>query len=109
MPFGPDPFAKDRAILDKDAFGPTKGPATPAITIVEFGDLECPACKQAQPVIEKLMSGEPKVKLIFQNYPLGVRFILGRRKQPLMSIASGVKTMTQPGSSSPRYMSSRMR
>ena len=27
MPFGVDPFAKDRAILDKQAFGPTKGPA----------------------------------------------------------------------------------
>ena len=37
---------------------------------MEFGDLECPACKQAQPAIEKLMSGQPKVKLIFQNYPL---------------------------------------
>jgi protein-disulfide isomerase len=70
MPFGPDPFARDRTILDKAAFGPTKGPATPAITIMEFGDLECPACKQAQPVIEKLMSDEPKVKLVFQNYPL---------------------------------------
>jgi protein-disulfide isomerase len=70
MPFGPDPFAKDRAILDKQAFGPTKGPAAPAITIVEFGDLECPACKQAQPAMEKLMSAEPKVRLIFQNFPL---------------------------------------
>lgn len=71
MPFGPDPFSKNRAILDKGAFGPTKGPATPAITIAEFGDLECPGCKQAQAPIEKLMSEEPKVKLIFQNYPLG--------------------------------------
>jgi protein-disulfide isomerase len=70
LPFGVDPFAQDRAILNKQAFGPTKGAASPAITIVEFGDLECPACKQAQPVIEKLMSGEPKVRLIFQNYPL---------------------------------------
>jgi protein-disulfide isomerase len=70
LPFGVDPFAKDRAILDKQAFGPTKGPASPAITIVEFGDLECPACKQAQPAIEKLMSSEPKVRLIFQNFPL---------------------------------------
>jgi len=70
LPFGADPFARERAILNKAAFGPSQGPATPAITIVEFGDLECPACKQAQPAIEKLMSGQPKVKLIFQNYPL---------------------------------------
>jgi protein-disulfide isomerase len=70
LPFGVDPFSKERTILDKQAFGPTKGPASPAITIVEFGDLECPACKQAQPAIEKLMSSEPKVRLIFQNFPL---------------------------------------
>ncbi len=70
MPFGADPFARERAILQKGAFGPTKGAAKPAITIVEFGDLECPACKQVQPAIEKLMSEEPKVRLIFQNYPL---------------------------------------
>jgi protein-disulfide isomerase len=70
LPFGADPFAQERALLNKQAFGPAQGPATPAITIVEFGDLECPACKQAQPVIEKLMSGQPKVRLIFQNYPL---------------------------------------
>jgi protein-disulfide isomerase len=37
---------------------------------VEFGDLECPACKAAQPNIAKLMEEEPKAKLIFQNYPL---------------------------------------
>ena len=70
MPFGADPFARERAILEKAAFGPTKGSATPVITIVEFGDLECPACKQVQPAIEKLMSEQPKVRLIFQNYPL---------------------------------------
>jgi protein-disulfide isomerase len=40
------------------------------VTIVEFGDLECPACKAAQPNITKLMEAEPKAKLIFQNYPL---------------------------------------
>ncbi len=69
VPFGPDPFARTRQEL-KTAFGPTEGPQNPAITIVEFGDLECPACKAAQANITKLMQEEPKVKLIFQNYPL---------------------------------------
>ncbi len=40
------------------------------MTIVEFGDLECPACKPAQPNINKLMEEEPKARLVFQNYPL---------------------------------------
>jgi protein-disulfide isomerase len=70
MPFGADPFAGMREELKKGATGPSHGPQDAAITIVEFGDLECPACKAAQPNITKLLQEEPKVKLVFQNYPL---------------------------------------
>ncbi len=69
MPFGPDPFAIDRELL-KGATGPSEGPKDAAITIVEFGDLQCPACKAAQPNITKLMQEEPKARLVFVNYPL---------------------------------------
>lgn len=69
MPFGADPFAAMRQEL-KAVTGPSHGPQDAAITIVEFGDLECPACKAAQPNITKLMQEEPKVRLVFQNYPL---------------------------------------
>jgi len=69
VPFGADPFAPARADL-KAANGPSHGPADAPVTIVEFGDLECPACKAAQPNLNKLLDEEPKVKLIFQNFPL---------------------------------------
>ncbi len=69
LPFGVDPFAPTREEL-KSANGPSRGPKDAALTIVEFGDLQCPACKQAQPNINKLIGEEPKVRLIFQNYPL---------------------------------------
>jgi protein-disulfide isomerase len=69
VPFGADPFAPARAEL-KAANGPSHGPADADVTIIEFGDLECPACKAAQPNINKLMQEEPKAKLIFQNFPL---------------------------------------
>lgn len=69
MPFGVNPFQKNREALIT-AFGATQGPKDAAITIVEFGDLQCPACKAVQPNIEKLMKDEPNAKLIFQNYPL---------------------------------------
>jgi protein-disulfide isomerase len=69
VPFGADPFAAARVDL-KAANGPARGPADAAVTIVEFGDLECPACKAAQPNVDKLMQEEPKVKLIFENFPL---------------------------------------
>lgn len=69
VPFGTDPFGVDREIL-KAADGPSQGPKDAALTIVEFGDLECPACKAAQPNITKLMQEEPKVRLVFVNFPL---------------------------------------
>jgi protein-disulfide isomerase len=69
VPFGADPFAADREQL-KGASGPSEGPKDAAITIVEFGDLECPACKAAQPNITKLMQEEPKARLVFENFPL---------------------------------------
>jgi protein-disulfide isomerase len=69
VPFGADPFAAARAEL-KAANGPVHGAADATVTIVEFGDLECPACKAAQPNITKLLQEEPKARLIFQNFPL---------------------------------------
>jgi protein-disulfide isomerase len=69
VPFGADPFAETRQGL-KGVSGPVHGSQDAPITIVEFGDLECPACKAAQPNITKLVQEEPKVKLIFANYPL---------------------------------------
>ncbi len=69
VPFGADPFAATRAEL-KNANGPVRGATDAKVTIVEFGDLECPACKKAQENLNKLMSEEPKARLIFQNFPL---------------------------------------
>ena len=69
VPFGADPFADAREKLKK-ANGPSRGPANDAVTIVEFGDLQCPACKRAQPTIEKLMTDVPNARLIFQQFPL---------------------------------------
>jgi len=40
------------------------------VTIVEFSDLECPHCKNAQPIIEKLMSDFPQARLVFQQFPI---------------------------------------
>ena len=68
-PFGADPFAPARAEL-AGANGPWTGSATPKITMVEFGDLECPSCKAAAPTIERLVKEVSGSKLIFQQFPL---------------------------------------
>jgi protein-disulfide isomerase len=70
MPFGAKPYAPAKEALLKGINGPSKGPANAPVTIVEFSDLQCPHCKDAQPVIEKLLASEPNVRFVFQNYPL---------------------------------------
>jgi protein-disulfide isomerase len=69
IPFGPNPYAPVRAKL-KGAFGPSRGGQNPPIDIVEFSDLQCPHCKAAQPVVEKLEADFPQVRFTFQQFPL---------------------------------------
>jgi protein-disulfide isomerase len=70
IPFGAKPFAKDNAILQKGINGPARGPKDAAVTIVEFGDLQCPACKAAQPTVQQLVDAEPNARFVFQSFPL---------------------------------------
>ncbi|MGA9391358.1 MAG: DsbA family protein [Candidatus Sulfotelmatobacter sp.] len=70
IPFGPKPFDRVKKILEKGITGPSRGPKDAAVTIVEFGDLQCPACKAAQPAIESLIAAEPNARFVFQNFPL---------------------------------------
>lgn len=69
MPFGPNPFETARQKL-RAADGPSRGPQNPAVVIVDFSDLECPHCKAAQPVLEKLAADFPQARLVFQQFPL---------------------------------------
>ena len=69
IPFGPNPFAPIRAKL-KAADGPALVTGTPVISMVEFSDLECPHCKAAQPILEKLSNDFPQVRFAFQQFPL---------------------------------------
>ena len=70
IPFGAKPFDPAKKVLEKGITGPTRGPKDAAVTIVEFGDLQCPACKAAQPTIEALVAAEPQARFVFQNFPL---------------------------------------
>src|SRR5438552_1701493 len=40
------------------------------LTIVEFGDLECPACKLAHPGLKQIIAEYAgKINFVFRNYP----------------------------------------
>ena len=70
IPFGARPFDPVKRVLDKGVAGPSRGPKDAKVMIVEFGDLQCPACKAAQPTIEQLVAAEPQARFVFQNFPL---------------------------------------
>jgi len=70
IPFGAKPFDPVKKTLEKGITGPSRGPKNAPVTIVEFGDLQCPACKAAQPAIEGLIAAEPNARFVFQNFPL---------------------------------------
>jgi protein-disulfide isomerase len=69
IPFGPNPFAPAREKLQA-ATGPSRGAQSPVIDIVDFSDLQCPHCKAAQPIVEKLVTDFSQARLIFQQFPL---------------------------------------
>jgi protein-disulfide isomerase len=70
LPFGAKPYEPAKQALLKGINGVTHGPADSPITIVEFSDLQCPHCKDAQPILEKLMGDEPTARFVFQQFPL---------------------------------------
>lgn len=47
------------------------GPDHAHVTLVEYGDFECPNCKQAAPAVKLLLERFPeRVRLVFRHFPL---------------------------------------
>jgi Na+/H+ antiporter NhaA len=48
-----------------------RGPEDAPITVVEYGDFECPYCGQAEPVIRELLAGHGDLRYVWRHLPLG--------------------------------------
>ncbi|HTV05668.1 MAG TPA: thioredoxin domain-containing protein [Acidobacteriaceae bacterium] len=70
LPFGAHPYAEAREMLMQRANGPSRGAADKKFELVEFADFECPHCKEAQPVIQRLLTDFPQAHFVFENFPL---------------------------------------
>jgi protein-disulfide isomerase len=47
------------------------GPAHAAVTVVEYGDFECPNCKQAAPAVKLLLKHfANRVRFVYRHFPL---------------------------------------
>jgi Na+/H+ antiporter NhaA len=47
-----------------------RGPADALVTLVEYGDLECPFCGQAEPVVRELLTDFGDVRYVWRHLPL---------------------------------------
>ena len=47
-----------------------RGPQEATVTLLEYGDLECPYCGQAEPVIRELLSDFGELRYVWRHLPL---------------------------------------
>ncbi|HEV7831481.1 MAG TPA: Na+/H+ antiporter NhaA [Pseudonocardiaceae bacterium] len=47
-----------------------RGPAEALVTLVEYGDLECPYCGQAEPVVRELLADFGDLRYVWRHLPL---------------------------------------
>ena len=64
-----DPFADVKSQIQLNGAA-SKGPADAKVTVVEFGDLECPVCRQLEPILQQVLPQYPQVRFIFKDFPL---------------------------------------
>lgn len=58
---------------DVAAFGTRVGSATAPVTIVEFADLECPACRGFQPTLSNVLrTFKDSVSVVYVSFPLSM-------------------------------------
>ncbi|MGA8528108.1 MAG: thioredoxin domain-containing protein [Acidobacteriaceae bacterium] len=70
LDFGPRPYENNYRILQQRATGPWRGATGKQFELVEFADFECPHCKEAQTVVDKLLLDFPQAHYVFENFPL---------------------------------------
>jgi protein-disulfide isomerase len=48
-----------------------QGRADAPVTLVEYGDFECPYCRQAYPIVKEVQSRlGPRLRFVYRNFPL---------------------------------------
>lgn len=62
-----EPVPAERLVRAEDPF---IGPETAGVTIVEFGDFQCPACAALVPIIKQVKEENPDVKFVYRQFPL---------------------------------------
>jgi protein-disulfide isomerase len=70
VPFGATPFADIRKTLQVRADGAARGATSKDLMLVEFADLQCPHCKEAQGTMDNLVKDFPNARVVYQSFPI---------------------------------------
>ena len=66
-----DTSNKNGTLIRENSHSTATGTYNYKVTMVEFGDYQCPACRFVEPEIKKLIDEyKDKVKLVYRHYPL---------------------------------------
>jgi len=67
----PDSVERPRLAVPVNERDHAQGPADAPVTLVEYGDYECPYCGNAYPVVKRLQAElGPKLRFVFRNFPM---------------------------------------
>lgn len=69
MDFGAKPFADARKTLQDHANGPAKGVKGNELLFVEFADLNCDRCREAEDKVDSLEQDFPQARIVFIDAP----------------------------------------
>lgn len=59
-----------RSQIQNDSVAPTIAPQGHDVTVVVFADYQCPFCRKLHPTLETLVDEDPKVKLVYRDWPV---------------------------------------
>ena len=62
--------AANRELLFADPLSPVAGNPKGDVTIVEFFDYRCPYCKEVEPSLEKLITQDGKLRIVYKEFPI---------------------------------------
>ncbi|MBS1868640.1 MAG: Na+/H+ antiporter NhaA [Actinobacteria bacterium] len=61
---------EDLALPVDPDFDHVRGPAHASVTLVEYGDFECPYCGQAEPIVRELLTDDGDLRYVWRHLPL---------------------------------------
>ena len=74
-----------------------RGPADAKLTVVEYGDYQCPYCGQAYPIVEKLVETfADSMRLVFRNFAARPTCTRTPKPRPRCAEASGLQGQFWP-------------